>query len=483
MRGTGEGEAGSGRSGAVRALAANELRTVWRDGRLPVAGLALAALLVAAIVTGQVRADAAQRERADARDAARRQWVDQGDKNPHSAAHYGTHAFKPVGALEAFDPGATPWLGVTLKLEAHRRELAGDAPSADATALDRFVALSPATVLQLLLPLVIIALGFGLWTRERELGTLRQLMSQGLTPGTLFIGKTLGFLAVAALVAVPASVGTLAALSGGAPSGRVWGLALLQALWALTWVGLTAAVSALSRSSRASLVALLALWGGVALVGPRLVQDVAAAIAPVPDRDGFARELAASLQGGLPGGPAREERVDALSLERLEAAGFVDAGVMMDEGLLGALELQAEAAYENEVINHHFGALEAALDRRERVARWLGWVSPYAAVRALSAGLSGTDTAHHRDFARAAERHRQGLVDQLNTVFAEHAGDAGWDFKAGQDVWAKAPALVWAQPAARDVLVARGDALSALLGWCVGALAMGAWSVRRLRVV
>lgn len=483
MRGDGGGAAGSGRFSAVWALAAHELRTVWRDGRLPIAGVALAALLVAAVVTGQVRADAADRERHDAREAARRQWVDQGDKNPHSAAHYGTHAFKPVGALEAFDPGATPWLGVTMKLQAHRRELAGDAPSADATALDRFVSLSPATVLQLLLPLVIIGLGFGLWTRERELGTLRQLMSQGLTPATLFVGKTLGFLAVAALVVVPASVGTLAALGGSASPGRVWGLALLQALWALTWVALTAAVSALSRSSRTALVALLALWGGVALVGPRLVQDLAAVLAPVPDRDAFAQELATSLEGGLPGGPAREERVDVLSQARLEAAGFVDAGVMMDEGLLGALELQAEAAFENEVINHHFDALEAALQRRERVARWLGWVSPYAAVRALSSGLSGTDTAHHREFASAAERYRQGLVDQLNAVFAEHAGAEGWDFKAGRDIWAKAPALVWEPPGARDVLAARADALSALLGWCVAALAMGAWSVRRLRVV
>lgn len=475
--------AGGGRLGAVGALAGHELRTVWRDGRLPVAGLALGALLVAAVVSGQVRAGAAERERADARDAARRQWVEQDDKNPHSAAHYGTHVFKPVGALEAFDPGATPWLGVTLKLEAHRRELASDAPAADATALDRFVALSPATVLQLLLPLVIIALGFGLWTRERESGTLRQLMAQGLAPSALFVGKTLGFLGVAALVALPASVGTLAAVGGDAPAGRLAALAGVQALWTLTWVGLTVAVSAMARSSRTALVALLALWGGVALVGPRLVADLATAAAPVVDRDAFAQMVARSLQGGVPGGPSREERVDALSQAKLEAAGFVDAGVMMDEGLLGALELQAEAAFENEVLTHHFAELDAALARREEVARWLGWLSPYAAVRAVSAGLSGTDAAHHRDFAGAAERHRQALVDQLNTVFAEQAGADGWDYKAGRDVWAKAPAMAWTPPGPGAVMAARSEAVGALLGWCVLALALGARSVRRMKVV
>lgn len=467
----------------IRVLAANELRAVLRDGRLPIAAIALLALLAAAITSGRVRADAAAQERQDAREAAHRQWVEQGDKNPHAAAHYGTHVFKPVGALEAFDPGATPWLGVTLKLEAHRRQLASDAPSADATALDRFVGLTPATVLQLLLPLVIIGLGFGVWTRERELGTLMQLASQGVPPRRLFAGKTLGFLLVVALVAVPAGVGSVMSLAGDAPGSRVGWLIAVHALWVLTWVGLTLAVSALARSSRTALVTLLALWGLVGLVGPRLVHDIAAAAAPVPDRQAFAEQLASSLKAGLPGGPTREERVEELTRASLAAEGFEDAELFMDEGLLGALELQAEAAFENEVINHHFAELETALEQRERVAQWLGWLSPYVALRTVSAGLSGTDAAHHRDFARAAEAHRQGLVDQLNAVFAEHAGEEGWDYKAGQELWSKAPPLRWQPPEASAVLEARAPALGAIGGWCVLALLLGLWAVRRVRVV
>lgn len=466
----------------IRALAANEIRAVFRDGRLPIAAFALLALLAAAIVSGHVRAEAAAQERTDAREAARRQWVDQGDKNPHAAAHYGTQVFKPVGALEAFDPGATPWLGVTLKIVAHRRQLASDAASADATALDRFVTLSPATVLQLLLPLVIIGLGFGVWTRERELGTLLQLSAQGVSPRDLYIGKTLGFLAVAGLVALPAILGTALSLAGDAPADRVLVLVTTHLLWVLTWVGLTLAVSALAKSSRTALVGLLALWGLVGLVGPRMVQDIAAATSPLQDRDAFAEALASSLKTGIPGGPPREERVEELSKEKLEAAGFKDAAMFMDDGLLGALELQAEAAYENEVIGHHFAELDAGLDRRERTTRWLGFLSPYVAMRAVSAGLSGTDAAHHRDFANAAEAYRQGLVDQLNTVFAEHAGDQGWDFKAGRELWAKAPPLAWKAPDAGQVMTAQMPAILALLLWCLASLGLGFWAVRRVRV-
>jgi ABC-2 type transport system permease protein len=392
-----------------------------------------------------------------------------------------------VGALEAFDPGATPWLGVTLKLEAHRRQLASDAASADTTALDRFVGLTPATVLQLLLPLVIIGLGFGLWTRERELGTLRQLAAQGVAPRRLFAGKTLGFLTIVALVAIPAAVGTAIGLGGDVldetGAGRIVWLAGTHALWVLTWAGLTLAVSALSRNSRTALVALLALWGLVGLVGPRLVQDVAAAVAPVPDREAFARQLATSLKEGIPGGQSREERVEVLSKQKLKEAGFVDAATFMDEGLLAALELQAEAAYENEVINHHFAELRALLQRRENVARWLGFLCPYVAMRSVSAGLSGTDAAHHRDFADTAEVYRQALVDQLNAVFAEHAGQEGWDYKAGREVWSKAAPMAWTAPPTGAVIAAQTPALAALIAWCLASLLLGAWAVGRIKVV
>ncbi len=467
----------------IRTLTVNELRGVARDGRLPIAALALGVLLAAAISSGHVRANAAAVERADAEKAARRQWVGQGDKNPHAAVHYGTHVFKPLGALEAFDPGATPWLGVTLKIEAHRRQFASDAAAADATALDRFVALSPATVLQLLLPLVIIGLGFGVWTRERELGTLRQLAAQGVASGRLFAGKTLGFLAVVSLAAIPAGAGTVWAFARDAPADRLCWLVAVHAVWLLTWVALTLAVSALARSSRAALVTLLALWGGVGLVGPRLVYDLAAIAVPVVDRDSFAAGLATSLKNGLPSGPPRDERVETLTGEKLAAAGYVDAAAFMDEGLLGALELQAEAAFENEVIAYHFEELEAGLSRREGVARWLAWLSPYVAVRAVSAGLSGTDADHHRDFGRAAEAYRQALVDQLNTVFAERSGAAGWDYKAGEAVWAEAAPLTWTPPGTNAVLRTQAPALVVCLGWCVFALFLGAWAARRMRVV
>jgi ABC-2 type transport system permease protein len=43
-----------------------------------------------------------------ARRATREQWLHQGVKNPHSAAHYGVYAFKPKMPLSLVDQGVDP---------------------------------------------------------------------------------------------------------------------------------------------------------------------------------------------------------------------------------------------------------------------------------------------------------------------------------------------------------------------------------------
>ena len=74
-------------------------------------------------------------------------------------------------------------------------------------------------------------------------------------------------------------------------------------------------------------------------------------------------------------------------------------------------------------------------------------------------------------------------MDQLNRIFAKNAGDKGWDYKAGQDVWTKAEPMRWTAPPTGAVVALQTPALAALFGWCLLALLAGVWSVRRVRVV
>ena len=95
-------------------------------------------------------------------------------------------------------------MGVAVWLEAHKQNDFRYRPAQDATAVARFGELSAAAVLQLLVPLLIILLGFSAFAGERDLGTLRQLLSLGVRPRDLAAGKALGVASALGLLLVPA---------------------------------------------------------------------------------------------------------------------------------------------------------------------------------------------------------------------------------------------------------------------------------------
>jgi len=478
-----------------KALIRKELREVIRDGRFWVIAAIIAALSLVALSFGLSHSRSVAAERASAQHAANEHWRGQDDKNPHVAAHYGTHVFKPVGALPFIDPGFEPYVGVSVKLEAHRRNAFAAGRAEDATGLSRFGGLSIALVLQLLLPLLTIGLGFSAWTAERERGTLRQLASLGLPPRVLASGKALGITTALGVLLVPALlIGSLvvagwpeaeghhhhAAEVGGAV--RAAAMALAYLTYFLVFVGLVLAVSAMARSSRVALVALLGFWVAAALIVPRAASDAAAWLAPVPSHTQIAAEIREHVEQGLPGIP-REQRVEAITEKLLAAEGFEGAEMFMPPALLSSIELQAEAQFENEVIDHHHNRLAAAIERQEQLAQTASVLSPVVAIRALSMAFAGTDFAHHRHFADAAEEHRRALVAMLNAELGKKGGEDAWQYKAGRELWDRAPAFQPTKPTVGWVLSKRWISVAALLVWLAAAW-LAAWrGARHLRVV
>ncbi|MGH9381315.1 MAG: ABC transporter permease [Thermoanaerobaculia bacterium] len=148
-------------------------------------------LAVAAIVGWRAQAENA-RQVAAARQADRTAWLDQGSRNPHSAAHFGQYAFKPTSPLTWVDRGVDAETGVALWMEAHYQDPASFRPAADRTALARFGELTAATVLRLLVPLIIVLIAFGAVAGERERGTWRHQLAQGARARDLVLGKLIG---------------------------------------------------------------------------------------------------------------------------------------------------------------------------------------------------------------------------------------------------------------------------------------------------
>ena len=114
-----------------------ELTEMLRDGRFRWLSASVLVLLGAAVAMGMAHTRDIQAQHETAQAAAREDWVNQGEKNPHSAVHYGTYAFKPTMTLSAIDPGVTPYVGVSAFLEGHRQNQLEFRPAQDATAMQR----------------------------------------------------------------------------------------------------------------------------------------------------------------------------------------------------------------------------------------------------------------------------------------------------------------------------------------------------------
>lgn len=464
-------------------IARKEWIETWRDGRVRVVTVLVWLLASAAMLGGWQHASRVAAEHAAAQQATRDQWVNQPAKNPHSAAHYGIYAFRPQSPLAAVDTGVDPYVGVAAWLEAHRQNEFRFRPAADRAGVHRFGELNGAFVLQALLPLVVIMLAFGSLAGERETGTLRQTLSVGVSPVRLVAGKALGVVAVLAVAMVPAVLfGALAirwsnvtAVWDG-DAGRTVGLMAVYLLWALLWIALVLVVSAWARASRTALVTLLAIWMGWVIVAPRLASEIAARRHPTPAAIDFERAIDTDLADRT----VLEQQLDA---RRREA--YATHGVSADADLpfaFAGISFQESEEYANGVYDRHFGRLHDTFERQNDATRLAGIVVPSLAVRALSMGLAGSDFAHHRHFAAAAESYRRDLQRTLNADIVEHQRP-GQTYLADPALWARIPDFEYRAPGLGWTLGRLWPSL-AVLGIWFGVLAVVlAATARRVRVL
>jgi len=472
----------------IKYVVRKEIREIARDGRLRLLGFLVLVLAFAALAFGVQQTLRAQHEREHARESAAAQWEGQGDKNPHVAAHYGTHLFAPTSVATAIDPGVSEFLGRSVKIEAHRRNLASHSAAQDSAGLKRLGAFSVASVLLQLVPLLLIALGYGLWSRERERGTLRQVLSTGVDRSTLFWGKAIALSVVVGVMLLPAALVILSVLwwLGGGDTSALMRLVLLGLCYGVYFTvfgALTLAASAMARTSRGALVAMIGIWGAFCLVAPRVATEFAGVISPLPSRVQLARTVSEALEKGVDGKSEREVAIEAISKDLMAAQGMSDMGMMVDENITNGIGLQAEAQWENTVFEYVIRQLDDDIAAQETAVSWVGLISPYIAMRTLSSGLSGTDFAHHRHFTEYAESWRKSFIDQLNTAFAKNAGDKGWDYRAGPELWKQAPPMEYQVPSPGFALRTHTFSLGILLVWLFVALGLALGAAHRVRAV
>lgn len=399
-------------------IAREEWRLMLRD-RVALLALGLLMLLAAgAGLTAWDHRQAVDAGRARLQAQANQAFDQQPDRHPHRMVHYGHFVFRPLHPLAAFDAGVDPYTGHTLFLEGHRQNSANFGDVRQSSLLLRFGQLTPAFVLQVLAPLLLLFVGHAAVARERESGTLRVLLAQGLRPGQLMLGKLLALAGVAGLALLPAAL-ALAWMVAFSQASAPLAAALLVAhgAWLLLWVLAVVAFSALLRRRRDALLGLLAAWTVVVILLPRLAADGAGAAHVLPTRFesdiAVARDLAAMGDSHNPDDPYfnqfRQKVLAQYGVARVEDLPVNYKGLLGMEG-----ERMTSALFDRYAAQ--------SFDLQARQSRWmdaLGLVSPAIALRRLSMTAAQTDLAGYRRFLEQAERHRFNVVQALNRLQAE----------------------------------------------------------------
>jgi ABC-2 type transport system permease protein len=456
----------------IRRIARKEFTELVRDGRFRGAGAIITLLAAASLAAGWQAHREAVIQREEAQQISRRLWVSQPENNPHWAAHYGVHVFKPRAALSYFDEGVDPYIGVSVYLTAHMQNRFLHAPAEDATVVQRFGQLTAAAVLQLLVPLLVVLLMFATFAGEREHGTLRQVMSLGVTRRALTLGKAVGVAVAFAVLLGPAVVIGLVALAVlDAPGGPLQTLPRLSALGAVylvyfgVFAGVSLAVSARAATSRSALAILLVFWMFTSVLAPRASADVAKHVFRPPSQIDLEYRIRRDMGQGLDGHSSLSSRMAELERHTLD-------------------EYQAAEEYGSTVLDKHYGDLWRTFQRQARVRDLVSVFAPMLAIQSVSMGLAGTDLAHQRDFATAAEQYRRDLVKILNDDITYNAANVEYaEYRSDAELWSRVPDFSYAPRSLGWALGNHVASVFVLLLWFGGALAAAFVAVARMSIV
>lgn len=451
-------------------IAKQTFTDILREGRFRTAALLISLFFLLSVVGAYNYYASLKKQHTEASEKMRGQWESQKDKNPHSAAHYGTYVFKPVYPLSYFDRGVDAFTGNTLFLEGHRSNLTEFRAAEDQGDISRLGTLTPAFVLGLLMPLLIIVLGFGLVATDRENGNLRLILAQGIRPLGLFFGKSLGLWMVVLLLSLPFFIGGAFGLLVADAEIIHWVryslIILVYLIYFGCFINLTLLISAWAGRQNASLVGSLALWVLACLIVPRAAVNFAKNLHPTPSWQDYHANIEKDLENGVDGhdGTAvftkklEEETLRKYQVNEVKDLPFNWAGYIMQKG----------EEHETYVFQKHKARLLEVYLRQRRVHAAAAICSPFVLLNILSQRLAGTDVEAYFDFLAAAEKYRVQLVGELNEDLTNNFRYGDWGGKRGKAFFAGNVRFDYRPIQMERLIVQLLTPFAALLIWFIG---------------
>ena len=220
----------------------------------------------------------------------RAQWDEMEAANPHSAAHYGSYAFKPISVLNSIDEGINSVTGNVLRLEGHRQNDIVFSEVSQSLIISKFGKLKPSLIFQFIIPLILIFLSFNTYTSERQSGRLKLLLVQGSSLRKIVSSKVLSvwFIGLILLfVTILIQFIFNYSLLNSDVFLRLSFLFVSYAFYYLILINLTVLLSVIFKSSTASLSLTILTWIFWTIFYPTIVGNSTEKLNPLPTRVEF----------------------------------------------------------------------------------------------------------------------------------------------------------------------------------------------------
>lgn len=399
-----------------------DLRLVYRGGTLSLLFGITWGLLVASGILTLIQYRQAQEDREIANKLFRQQWEAQ-HRGAHSAAHYGTWIFKPLNVLGAFHPGLNDYSGTTYRIEAHVQQEVNHSNAEGKDNLLRFGQFSFALILQLLAPLLILFLSSSAITAEKESGTLRMLLAQGIKFRRLVWGKIWVNFLLAVLLVLPAFLIMLSALllagEGVEATLRLSFIFLGYLSYYFLCVLTGVIISVRSTASKISVFTALTFWLLAIVLLPRIVINMADYKFPAMSRATFDDRVEQGYREGLNGDGPYYERAKAYEKELLSRYGADNIAQLPVD--VDALVMQYHEDYKSKVFTYYYNKVSQTFNKQQNFINEAIWINPFIGIKRFSSAMSGTDFFHHQAFFTQARAYRDHFIRSLNLEQAKHS--------------------------------------------------------------
>lgn len=426
------------------------------------------------------------------RKETRENWEHRPDKHPHRMAHYGYLVFRIGHPLSIFDNGLDDYLGNVIFLEAHKQNTANLSEAGSSGILVRFGTFSAAFILQAIVPLIILFLGFGLIVREREEATLKILTVQGASPRAILWGKILGLWQFSLVFLIPV-IPFVLVIGIMAESSRIDDivsriLLLFPAymVYYFFFCTLTVLVSARSKASSSALIGLIGSWLMLVIFLPKGVQFVAQNLYPTPSRIAFETQVEEDVMkvgdSQNPEDPHFKHIKDSLltkyNVKTTDELPVNYGGIVMKEGERISAKLYVD----------HLKKLQDQYHQQQKLSEIFGFINPVMAIKNLSMTASGTDYFAYQQFQNQAEEYRYKLAQRMNDLQIEHISNIKpkeneKPAMVGKENWHKFPDFQYEFTSIKESLSHQILPLAAIIFWLLVCILMVELSVKNLKLI